>query len=421
MIFRILLILAVPVFGIFLGLLYKGIDRIVTARMQGRVGPPVTQPFRDVSKLLVKENIVPENAVKWVFNSMPALALASSICILLYVPLGMEPVMEGYGDMILVLYLLIFPSLALVFGAFASSSVYADVGGQREMVKMMSYEFPLATAVLSVAWLLYSSNVTNVFSFSAAMSNPVWGLVGVPGFAGLLLRCGKNNSNSFRGNWLVPALWHFRPARGFRAGRHGSRFCIQHNQIALRGVLWFKSCQGRYRQAEDKPCCDCILEVRSHAFSGRPSADSDRWWVIGETMKVSEKMKRVVRSIWVFNWFNSCGFTEILPVVGSRWDMERFGIVPVSSPRHADCLIIGGYQTEKSIKRAQRIYRQMSKPVVVIGLGSCSMSGGMYWDSYSTIKRLSDYLPVDLYIPGCPPRPEAIFQGILKMVEKVNR
>lgn len=137
-------------------------------------------------------------------------------------------------------------------------------------------------------------------------------------------------------------------------------------------------------------------------------------------MKDAKKLKRLVKSVWVFNWFNSCGFTEILPVVGSRWDMERFGMIPVASPRHADCLIIAGYQTEKSIKRAQRIYRQMPKPAVVVGLGSCSMSGGMYWDSYNTIKRLSDYIPVDLYIPGCPPRPEAIFKGIIKIVQKVN-
>ena len=135
----------------------------------------------------------------------------------------------------------------------------------------------------------------------------------------------------------------------------------------------------------------------------------------------SKKLKRIVKSIWVFNWFNSCGFTEILPVVGSRWDMERFGMIPVGSPRHADCLIIAGYQTLKSIKIAKRVYEQMPKPAIVIALGSCSMSGGMYWDSYNTIKKLDKYLPVDLYIPGCPPRPEAIFEGVHKIVEKAQR
>ena len=133
----------------------------------------------------------------------------------------------------------------------------------------------------------------------------------------------------------------------------------------------------------------------------------------------NKKLKKMAKSIWVFNWFNSCGFTEVLPVVGSRWDMERFGLIPVSSPRQADCLIIAGYQTMKSIKRAKLIYEQMPSPKVVVALGSCPVSGGMYWDSYNTIKRLEDYLPVDLYIPGCPPRPEAIFDGISKLIKKL--
>jgi len=100
--------------------------------------------------------------------------------------------------------------------------------------------------------------------------------------------------------------------------------------------------------------------------------------------------------------------------------MERFGLIPVSSPRQADCLIIAGYQTIKSIKIARLIYEQMPSPKIVIALGSCPMTGGMYWDSYNTIKRLKDYLPVDLHIPGCPPRPEAIFDGIYKLIRSVK-
>jgi len=135
-------------------------------------------------------------------------------------------------------------------------------------------------------------------------------------------------------------------------------------------------------------------------------------------MKEELKLKRLVKSIWVFNWFNSCGVTELLPMVGSRWDMERFGMILVDSPRHADCLIIGGYQTEKSMVRVKRIYEQMPEPRVVVALGSCTMSGGMYWDSYNTIKKLEDYMPVDLYIPGCPPRPEAVFQGVYEIMKE---
>jgi NADH-quinone oxidoreductase subunit B len=136
--------------------------------------------------------------------------------------------------------------------------------------------------------------------------------------------------------------------------------------------------------------------------------------------KKAKNMRRLIKAIWIFNWFNSCGFTELAPVVGSRWDMERFGMIIVGSPRHADVLFIAGYQTIKSIKRAKRIYEQMAEPRVVIALGSCTMTGGMYWDSYNTIKRLEDYLPVNLYIPGCPPRPEAIFEACEKIFEHVK-
>lgn len=136
---------------------------------------------------------------------------------------------------------------------------------------------------------------------------------------------------------------------------------------------------------------------------------------------MARKMGRLIRSIWIFNWFNSCGVTELLPVVASIYDMERFGLIVVDNPKHADCLIVGGYQTEKSIKRVIKIYNQMPDPKAVVALGSCTMTGGMYWDSYNTIKRLSDYLPVNIYVPGCPPRPEAVFQAVAMIFEHVNQ
>jgi formate hydrogenlyase subunit 4 len=189
LLYKILLVPVVAVLGIVLGLLYKGIDRVLAARMQARVGPPVTQPFRDVKKLLIKENIVPRHAVKWLFNLMPVIALSASIMILLYLPLGgMGPVLEGYGDMILVLYLLLIPSLALVLGGFASGSPYATVGSQREMVTMLSYEFPLAITIISLAWLLSVANPgLAVFSLAVISGNPAWILVGPVGLAGLVL------------------------------------------------------------------------------------------------------------------------------------------------------------------------------------------------------------------------------------------
>ncbi|MGD2247657.1 MAG: NADH-quinone oxidoreductase subunit H [Candidatus Methanofastidiosia archaeon] len=173
--------------GIFFGLLYKGIDRILHARMQKRVGPPVMQPFFDVKKLFIKENLVPENAVDWLFNLMPVLSLVSVISILLYIPLGSEPILSTKGDVILILYLLMLPAICLMVGAFASSSPYATVGAQREMVMMISYEFPLAVTIIAMVWRLSKVYTANIFTLEFISTHPLWGEVGVFGGIGLVI------------------------------------------------------------------------------------------------------------------------------------------------------------------------------------------------------------------------------------------
>jgi formate hydrogenlyase subunit 4 len=181
--------IGVAIIGIILGLLYKGIDRKISAHMQGRIGPPIIQPFRDVRKLFTKENIVPENAIPWIFNLIPLLGLVATITILIYLPLGgFPPIMSWGGDLILILYLLIFPSLALVIGGFSSGSPYAIVGSQREMATMIAYEFPLAIIIISLAWKLVQIGGENVFTLSTIISNPIWNNVAGPlGFIGFAI------------------------------------------------------------------------------------------------------------------------------------------------------------------------------------------------------------------------------------------
>jgi formate hydrogenlyase subunit 4 len=177
--------------GVTFGLVYKGIDRKLAARMQARVGPPIVQPFRDIGKLLLKENIVPQRAISWLFNSAPLVALAACVSILLYLPIGgMGPVLSGYGDLILVLYLLAVPAIAMAIGGFASGSPYAIIGAQREVVMMMSYELPLAVAIVTVAWRLSLAGIGEAFSLAAISANPIWGYLGPLGFIGLLLIVG---------------------------------------------------------------------------------------------------------------------------------------------------------------------------------------------------------------------------------------
>jgi len=185
--------LGLAAFGIIFGLLYKGVDRKISAHMQGRIGPPIRQPFRDVRKLFTKENIVPENAIPWVFHLAPLVGLVATISILLYLPIGgFQPLASGYGDLILILYLLMIPSLALVIGGFASGSPYATVGAQREMATMIAYEFPLAVIIITLAWKLSITNVggtiiQNPFVISTITTTPVWGVVGPLGFIGFIL------------------------------------------------------------------------------------------------------------------------------------------------------------------------------------------------------------------------------------------
>ncbi|MEW5827153.1 MAG: complex I subunit 1 family protein [Candidatus Bipolaricaulota bacterium] len=178
--------------GALLGMVYKGLDRKLAARMQSRIGPPLRQPFFDVVKLLAKENVVPDHAVAWLYNLMPLVALASVATLLFFVPLGgLAPLLGGYGDLILVIYLLAVPSLAMVLGGFAASSPYATVGAQREMVMMMAYEFPLAVALLGVAWRLSDALPgAATFSLGVIAAHPLWGLVGPLGVFGLILLCG---------------------------------------------------------------------------------------------------------------------------------------------------------------------------------------------------------------------------------------
>ncbi len=176
---KIILTLLVSVIGVFLGLLYKGFDRKITAMMQSRIGPPWRQPFRDVKKLFMKETIIPDTAVPWLFNLAPLVALITPLIALAYLPLGpFQPIFEGYGDLILILYLLAIPAVAMALGGLASGSPYATVGAQRELVLMMSYEFPLAIAAVTIAWKM------DTFSLAVIWNNPIWNQVGYLGMFG---------------------------------------------------------------------------------------------------------------------------------------------------------------------------------------------------------------------------------------------
>lgn len=186
--------IGITIFGIIAGLLLMGIDRICAARMQMRQGPPLIQPFRDIGKLLSKQSVVPANAIPFVFNAAPIVAFASAVMVLLYIPIGsinpagaLVPLVNEWGDLILIMYLLTVPALAMVVGGFASGSPYASIGAQREMVTMIAYEFPLAIAIVAVAWRLAVAGYADPFSVLTLASTPVWSVVGPIGIVGCII------------------------------------------------------------------------------------------------------------------------------------------------------------------------------------------------------------------------------------------
>jgi NADH-quinone oxidoreductase subunit B len=126
------------------------------------------------------------------------------------------------------------------------------------------------------------------------------------------------------------------------------------------------------------------------------------------------------RSMFLLHYCTGCGAIELPPAMTSRFDMERLGIQPMVTPRQADILLITGYVSIKTLKRVILTYEQMSSPKYVIGICSCTVNGGMYWQSYATAKVLKDYMPVDMYIAGCMPRPEAVISGLRELMKDIQ-
>ena len=126
-------------------------------------------------------------------------------------------------------------------------------------------------------------------------------------------------------------------------------------------------------------------------------------------------------SLWPLLYGTACCFIEFAGLIGSRFDFDRFGLVPRSSPRQADLLITAGTITMKYAPVLVRLYEQMPEPKYVIAMGACTITGGMFsMDSTTAVRGVDKLIPVDVYIPGCPPRPEAIIDAIIKLRKKIS-
>jgi NADH-quinone oxidoreductase subunit H len=181
-------------FSFFIGLLLAGIDRKIVAKLQRRIGPPITQPFYDFFKLVGKSHIIPRGASRKAFLAAPVIGLISVITIPLFIPIFGREFVAGTADMIVLIYLLTIPAVALIMGGSSSGSPFAGVGISREMVTMLSYELPLVIILLAVgakAGFALDGNVTfslfRIHEYQAAQGLMISQWVMIPAAIAFLL------------------------------------------------------------------------------------------------------------------------------------------------------------------------------------------------------------------------------------------
>ena len=171
---------------------------------------------------------------------------------------------------------------------------------------------------------------------------------------------------------------------------------------------------------------EVIKELK--ARSEKPIPDPDEW--LDEELNKNILLTTVDSvlnwarrsSVWPVIAFPACCAFEFMAIAFNRWDFSRFGMEVVrASPRQADLMITAGTLTWKMAPQIKRIYDQMAEPKWVIAMGACGISGGVFKDSYSVVPGYNLIVPVDVYVPGCPPRPEALLNGIIMLHEKIAK
>ncbi|MBL8639191.1 MAG: NADH-quinone oxidoreductase subunit B [Alphaproteobacteria bacterium] len=146
---------------------------------------------------------------------------------------------------------------------------------------------------------------------------------------------------------------------------------------------------------------------------------TDKGFVLTQADKLFDWARQ--GSMWPMTFGLACCAVEMIHSYMSRYDLDRFGIIPRPSPRQSDVMIVAGTLTNKMAPALRRVYDQMAEPRWVISMGSCANGGGYYHYSYSVVRGCDRIVPVDIYVPGCPPTAEALVYGLLQLQKKIRR
>jgi len=146
---------------------------------------------------------------------------------------------------------------------------------------------------------------------------------------------------------------------------------------------------------------------------------ADRGFVVAQMDKLVNWAR--TGSLWPMTFGLACCAVEMMHTYMARYDLDRFGVVPRGSPRQSDVMIVAGTLTNKMAPALRKVYDQMAEPRWVISMGSCANGGGYYHYSYSVVRGCDRIVPVDIYVPGCPPTAEALLYGILQLQKKIRR
>ena len=155
----------------------------------------------------------------------------------------------------------------------------------------------------------------------------------------------------------------------------------------------------------------------------RPNADSNPLLARGVVTTSLDALMNWARtgSLWPMTFGLACCAVEMMPAGAARYDLDRFGIIFRPSPRQSDCMIVAGTLTNKMAPALRKVYDQMPEPRWVVSMGSCANGGGYYHYSYSVVRGCDRIVPVDVYVPGCPPTAEALIYGLIQLQNKIRR